>query len=266
MLIHTKLGLGGHSFIEELGNDPQASFEEQCAIVSACLDNGIRSIDTTYYQERLALGKVLQRLGRRDEAEIMAWNFYKQPGKENKLVGYTPLEPYHIETMLEELQTGYIDTLVIHVHGDIVKLRQEMELAEQWMNEGKVKKIGLGMVRLEHLLQLEKHHPVTHVLAPYNAFHQEAKAMFMKAREMGLTTVALSPFIRGWKLDEIGGEKAAAADVLLRWVAEQDVIDRVIVSMRKEEWIHSNLRAVDRGPLSGQEQHVLSDWMNRFGS
>ncbi len=29
----SKLGLGGHSFIEALGNDPVASFEEQCSIV-----------------------------------------------------------------------------------------------------------------------------------------------------------------------------------------------------------------------------------------
>lgn len=128
MAYHSKLGLGGHSFIEELGNDPHASFEEQCAIVSACLDKGIRLIDTTYYQERIALGKVLQRLGRRNEAEIMAWNFYKQPGKEHQLVGYTPLEPYHIEPMLEELKTDYIDNLVIHAHGDIVKLGRKWSL------------------------------------------------------------------------------------------------------------------------------------------
>lgn len=88
--------------------------------------------------------------------------------------------------------------------------------------------------------------------------------MFMKAKEMGMTTIALSPFIRGWKLDEIGGNKEAAADVLLRWVSEQDVVDQVIVSMRKREWIYSNLQAIDRGPLTGQEQYVLSDWINRF--
>ena len=78
---HSKLGLGGHSFIEQLGNDPRASFEEQCGLVSACLDSGIRLIDTTYYQERVALGKVLQHLGRRNEAEIMAWNFFQQTSR-----------------------------------------------------------------------------------------------------------------------------------------------------------------------------------------
>ncbi len=29
-----KLGLGGHSYIAQLGNDPPASFAEQCALVA----------------------------------------------------------------------------------------------------------------------------------------------------------------------------------------------------------------------------------------
>ncbi|SDN94739.1 Predicted oxidoreductase [Paenibacillus sp. yr247] len=259
----SKLGLGGHSFIEQLGNDPQASFEEQCAIVSACLDEGIRVIDTTYYQERIALGKVLRYLGRRNEARIMAWNFFKQPGKEKELVGYTPYEPCHIDIMLEELQTEHIDILVIHSHGDADKLCKELELAGRWMLDGKVKKVGLGMVQSEHLRQLPVGHPITHVLAPYNAFNPGSK-VFVDAKKMGMSAIALSPFIRGWKLDEIGGDKDLVAEVLLRWVAAQPMIDRVIVSMRKKEWVHSNLNAVERGPLTELEQSRLQEWIKRL--
>ncbi len=70
-----KLGLGGHSYIAQLGNDPQATFEEQCALVAACLEAGIRLLDTTYYQERVALGRVLHQLGRRDEGTVIGWAF-----------------------------------------------------------------------------------------------------------------------------------------------------------------------------------------------
>ncbi|HEV2121698.1 MAG TPA: hypothetical protein VGW38_02850, partial [Chloroflexota bacterium] len=104
-----KLGLGGHSYIAQLGNDPPASFEEQCALVAACLDAGIRLLDTTYYQERVALGRILQYLGRRDEATVTGWNFFKQPGKEDELVPWTPYTPAHIDVMLQELQTDRID-------------------------------------------------------------------------------------------------------------------------------------------------------------
>jgi aryl-alcohol dehydrogenase-like predicted oxidoreductase len=263
MNVSSKLGLGGHSFIEELGNDPQASFEEQCAIVSACLDNGIRLLDTTYYQERVALGSIMQELGRRSEAEILAWNFFKQPGKENELVGYTPYTPHHIDSMLEELQTDSIDILVIHTHHDTEKLQEELDLAKRWMQDGKVKSTALGMVQLEHLERLPEGHPVTHVLAPYNVFNQAAKPLFLKAKEMGMSTIALSPFIRGWKLDEIGGDKGVVAEILLRWVASQPMIDHVIVSMRKEEWVHSNVKAVERGPLTQKEESTLQDWIKQ---
>ncbi len=265
MLDGSKLGLGGHSFIEQLGNDPRPSVDEQRALVSACLDAGIRLFDTTYYQERVALGEVLQDLGRRDEAEIMAWNFFRQAGKENELVTFTPYEPQHVDVMLAELRTDRVDVLVIHTHDDLPRLRGEIELAKRWVDQGKVRWIGLGMARLEHLRQLPTDHPLSYVLAPYNAFNRAAAGTFQEAKAMGLGTIALSPFVRGWKLDEIGGDKAAAADLLLRWVASQALVDRVIVSMRKRVWLHANLEAVKRGALAADEQARVEEWIARVG-
>jgi len=264
MNFSSKLGLGGHSFIEQLGNDPPAAFGEQCAIVSSCLDTGIQLIDTTYYQERIALGNVLKKLQRRHEAIIMAWNFFKEPGRENELVGFTQYEDHHLDAMLVELQTDSIDILIIHAHEDIEKLNQELALAKQWVESGKVKTVGLGMVERKQLEMLPDGHPITYVLAPYNAFNQGALDMFEMAREMGLRTIALSPFIRGWKLDEIGDDTAAVAEILLRWVTCQQLIDHVIVSMRKNEWINANLKAVNRGQLTEHEQTLLREWKVRF--
>jgi aryl-alcohol dehydrogenase-like predicted oxidoreductase len=259
--LYSKLGLGGHSFIEKLGNDPQASFDEQCAIVSECLNSGVRLIDTTYYQERVALGKVMHTLGRRREAEIMAWNFFEQPGKENDLVDFTPYEHHHLDIMLEELQMDYINILVIHAHGDTNKLSQEIKLAQQWKNEGRIKKIALGMVQLEHLEYLPEDHPITHVLAPYNAFNRETLSMFSKASKMGLKVISLSPFIRGWKLDEIPEDNHVVSDILLRWVTTQEIIDHVIVSMRKRDWVRANLESINRGSLNEDEIYLLETWL-----
>ena len=265
MAQQSKLGLGGHSYIEQLGNDPQASFEEQCALVAACLDHGINLLDTTYYQERIALGKVLRELGRRDEAQVMAWNFFKQPGKENDLVPWTPYEPQHIDIMLSELQTDRIDVLVIHAEDDPEKIRRGMELARQWRGEGKVLQVGLGMAQPAHLEALPSDHPFRYVLAPYNAFNQAAAETFGRARAMEWGVIAMSPFIRGWKLDEIGGDKAEVSSILLRWVATQDLVDRVIVSMRRKEWVTANLEALERGPLTAEEQARLQEWIGRVG-
>lgn len=261
----SRLILGGHSFIEALGNDPEASFEEQCAIVSRCLDAGVRRMDTTYYQERVALGKVLQHLGRREEAYIQAWNFFCQPGRENELVPWTSYAPEHLPVMLAELQTDYIDLLVIHVHDDSDRLREELALAGSWQAEGKVREIGLGMVQQKHLAMLPSDHSVTQVLAPYNAFNREAAEVFAAARTMGLRTIAMSPFVRGWKMDEIiakGETRELVADLLLRWVITQPLADGVIVSMRRAEWVTANVQSLSRGPLSPEEQGRLDRWLS----
>jgi aryl-alcohol dehydrogenase-like predicted oxidoreductase len=261
----SKLGLGGHSYIEQLGNDPRPSFAGQCALVTACLDSGVTLFDTTYYQERVALGRVLRELGRRHEAEIAAWNFFAQPGREDDLVPWTPYEPHHIDVMLRELQTDRVDILVVHAEEDDATLRRGLDLAGGWVRAGKVREVALGMAGLQHVRALSHGHPVAHVFAPYNAFNREAAPMFAEARRRGMGTVAMSPFIRGWKLDEIGEDTAAVADILLRWVATQELVDRVIVSMRRAEWVRANLRSAARGPLSPEEQNRLAGWLARVG-
>jgi aryl-alcohol dehydrogenase-like predicted oxidoreductase len=259
----SKLGLGGHSYIQELGNDPRPSSEEQLALVAACLDAGVMLFDTTYYQERVALGGLLRALGRRDEAEIAAWNFFRQPGEEDELVPHVPYEPRHLDTVLSELQTDRIDVLVVHAHDDAEGLRRELGLVADWMAEGRVRQAALGMAELRHVRSLPDGHPIGHVFAPYNAFNRAALPVFEEAKRRGMATVAMSPFVRGWKLDEIGGDAASVADVLLRWVAFQDAVDRVVVAMRRAEWVRANLRSLERGPLTAEERARLAGWVER---
>ncbi len=259
----SKLGLGGHSYIQELGNDPWPSPEEQRMLVSACLDSGVTLFDTTYYQERVALGGLLRALGRRDEAEITAWNFFKQPGREDQLVPYTPYEPHHLDIVLSELQTDRVDILVIHAHDDVAGLGRELGLVRDWMAEGRVRRAALGMAELRHVRSLPDGHPFGHVFAPYNAFNRAALPVFEEAKRRGMAAVAMSPFVRGWKLDEIGGDAASVADILLRWVAFQDAVDRVVVAMRRAEWLRANLRSIERGPLTTEAQARLAAWVER---
>jgi aryl-alcohol dehydrogenase-like predicted oxidoreductase len=249
--------------MQQLGNDPKPALEEQIEIVSTCLDSGIRLFDTTYYQERVALGGILEHLGRRGEARIMAWNFFRQPGREDDLVPHTPYERHHLDIMLEELQTDFIDTLVVHADDGADGQRRELELAQDWMESGKVGSVALGMAKARHLDVLPEGHPISSVLIPYNAFAREAADIFAKA--LGMERISLSPFVRGWKLDEIGEDPAEASGILLRWVASQDLVDHVIVSMRKREWVRANLDAVAGGPLTSGEQVRLRSWLARVG-
>jgi aryl-alcohol dehydrogenase-like predicted oxidoreductase len=102
----TRLILGGHSFISQLGNDPPASEPEQRRIVETCLDRGIRWFDTTYQPERVALGKALHGLRRRDEATILAWNFFTDFSSADECGVPEDYRPGHIDVMLVQLRTS----------------------------------------------------------------------------------------------------------------------------------------------------------------
>ncbi len=133
------------------------------------------------------------------------------------------------------------------------------------MGVGKVRQVALGMVGVSHVQSLPEAHPITYVFAPYNAFNREALPAFEEAKRRGLSAVAMSPFIRGWKLDEIEEDKTLVADILLRWVAAQEIVDHVIVSMRWAEWVSANLHSTARGPLSAEEEDRLAAWIKRVG-
>jgi aryl-alcohol dehydrogenase-like predicted oxidoreductase len=51
--------------------------------------------------------------------------------------------------------------------------------------------------------------------------------------------------------------------VLLRWVAGQPLVDQVIVSMRRAEWVQTNLESAAHGPLTPHEQARLDVWLTR---
>lgn len=79
------------------------------------------------------------------------------------------------------------------------------------------------------------------IFSPYNAFHQAAGDLFVQARARSINIFAMSPFIRGWKLNQSGAAPTVAADLLLRWVSSQEIVDNMLVSMRRSEWVEVNL-------------------------
>ena len=95
------LVLGGHSFIRRLGNDPKPTEARQRRLVEICLDSGITWFDTTYLPERVALGKALAVLDRRNEAYLMAWNFFRDFDDNEPLGKAERLAGPHIQQMLK---------------------------------------------------------------------------------------------------------------------------------------------------------------------
>ena len=263
------LVLGGHSFISQLGSDPAADPEAQTRIVQACLDAGIRWFDTTYQPERVALGRALHELGRRDEATIIAWNFFTDFGPGDDVGGPQAYRPDHMDLMLEQLRTDRIDRLVVHGVSDPHDNARQRALAVAWREAGLVGRLGAWHPGERAAEEYGRENPYSFMVRPYNVTTPDAAPAFAACKALGWETLACSPFVRGWELDKAVSEAAASAseagaavraetaDLMLRYSLFAPNVDRLIVAMRRPEWVALNVASWRRGPLSLAERERL---------
>lgn len=265
------LVLGGHSFISQLGNDPPASEAEQRGIVESCLEQGIRWFDTTYQPERRALGTALHTLGRRDEATILAWNFFKDFGPGDPVPEPEYYRPGHIDIVLEQVRSTWVDCLVVLPLDDAEENQRQEELVTEWRRRGYVRSLGLWVPNRATVERYGDGNPFRFAIRPFNITTSDAASVFAACKTRGWETIATSPFSRGWELDKILAAASARgygdaeslrpvlADLMLRFSLFQRDVDRVVVAMRKVEWVIRNAESVARGPLTANERHRLLD-------
>jgi aryl-alcohol dehydrogenase-like predicted oxidoreductase len=261
--------LGGHSFISQLGNDPPASLQEQHAIVESCLDHGIRWFDTTYQPERVALGNLLEALGRRAEATILAWNFFTEFAPGDPVGEPEYYRPNHLDIILEQLRTDYVDCLVVVPLADDEKNQQQKQQVMEWQRKGYVRSLGLWVSNPAIIKRYGNENPFQFAVRPFNITTATEAPIFASCKLCGWETIATSPFVRGWELERIIAEASARgygeastlrsvlADLMLRFSLFQGNVDRVIVGMRKVEWVLRNLESVVKGPLTTEERRWL---------
>jgi aryl-alcohol dehydrogenase-like predicted oxidoreductase len=266
------LVLGGHTFIEQLGNDPPASPHDQRRIVESCLNHGIAWFDTTYQPERVALGNLLHTLGRREEAKVLAWNFFTDfaPGEPVGTSEY--LRPSHIDCILDQLRTAYVDCLVLVPKDDPEANQRQEELVMEWRRKGYVRSMGLWIADQATIERHRLGSPFQFAIRPFNVATDDAAPLFAACRKCGWETLATSPFFRGWELDNLIAVASAqghgdaetlrpvVADLMLRYTIFQPDVSRVIVAMRRIEWVVQNRESIARGPLTADEHR----WLERL--
>ena len=266
----SSLILGGHSFIKQLGTDPPANQDLQIKIVETCLDNGILWFDTTYQPERIALGNALHQLDRREEATILAWNFFADFGPEDKVVSSAYYQPHHIDLMLEQLRTDYIDRLVVHDVPDEEQESKQRSLVVAWLKKGYAKHLGTWSPSENVKKIFGVDNPYSFMVRPYNITKEDAAPIFAACKDLGWENYACSPFVRGRELDKLvtkalrlyGGEeseiRAKAADIMLRYSLFGPNVDRLIVAIRKPKWVRQNIHSHNKGPITPEER----EWLN----
>jgi aryl-alcohol dehydrogenase-like predicted oxidoreductase len=186
------------------------------------------------------------------------------------LGGADAYEPHHLDLVLDQLKTDRIDCLVVHGVADPDKQAKQQELAVTWQEKGLVKALGVWAPGPEPEKRYGPDNPYSFMVQPYNVGTPDAAASFMAARKLGWQTYACSPFIRGWRLDSMvqraiedgdsGSEeeiRSRLADQMLRYSLFRPNVDKLIVAIRRIEWVAANAASVARGPLSAEEESSL---------
>jgi aryl-alcohol dehydrogenase-like predicted oxidoreductase len=198
---------------------------EALRIVQASLDAGCNFFDTApaYNRGRSEefLGQVLKPV-RKDNLICSKFG----PGADWVSDFSTPAIRPSLEGSLKRLQTDYVDILLMHnpprglMDGRVADQYEEMEKLKA---EGKIRAYGISLdwrVELETMMDTTKSQAAE---VFFNAFYQEPRPAFARAREQGIGLIVKVPLDSGW-LSGHYSRNSHFEDVRKRWPPE--VIER----------------------------------------
>jgi predicted aldo/keto reductase-like oxidoreductase len=189
--------------------------DEAVRVVRRCLDLGVTFIDTAnaYTTSEERIGKALAGSSVQREQVVIAT-------KTGARDGATARE--HLELSLNHLQTDYIDVWQFHgvstfeAYEQILGPGGAMEVAQEALQAGKVRHIGVTSHSMDVALQMVPSGHFETVQFPFNFVTREpADELLPLAREHNLGFIAMKPFAGGM-LDD--------ANLAIKWLLQFDSV------------------------------------------
>ncbi|KAK9462594.1 NADP-dependent oxidoreductase domain-containing protein [Lipomyces oligophaga] len=172
---------------------------EAFAIFDKLVELGITFLDTArvYNDNEEVIGRWFKKSGKRDQVFLCSKFGF------NMKLGGLDSSPEYIKVSLEEslarLGVDSIDLFYQHRMDPKVPIETVMQTLAGFVQEGKIKYIGLSECSADTLRRACKIHPVTAVQIEYSPFSVEAEqnGLFDACKELGVGVVAYSPLSRG---------------------------------------------------------------------
>jgi predicted aldo/keto reductase-like oxidoreductase len=262
------LGYGGAGLPKVWGNP--LSTEDRVKLVRTVYDRGVRYFDTAgnYMESQSILGEGLK--GIRDKVYLVT-----------KVETTVPAEVRGaVEISLEELQTDYLDAILIHgtpgleqmtvdramkVHDELVKLRDEKITQFIGFSAHSYFDKALALIESDRfdLCMLSYGYIPRGYNQTWTARMTELRnACVAKAHELGMGIAAMKVigggFLGAWSGYVVPGfdkkrlEQLPAAAI--RYVLDDDRVDLLVIGMRLEEELDANIKT-----LSGDLMYTLDD-------
>ncbi len=236
-----------------LGVFRTAAGEEAKRAVRTALEVGYRHIDTAaIYENERSVGEAIRESGVPREDVFVTTKLWNEDHD-------APAQAF--ARSLKALGLGYVDLYLIHWPIAEKRTRTWSEL-ERLVKSGDVRSIGVSNYLVPHLEELLAAATVLPAvnqieLSPYS--YRSRLDTVTLCREHGIAIEAYSPLTRGRKLadprlDAIGPRKKSAAQKLIRWGLQRDLI--VLPKSARPTRIEENLDVFDF-ELSSEDMDAL---------
>lgn len=190
------------------------------SIVSMSWDIGYRHIDTADgYENHKAIGRAIRHLPR--EKLFLTTK-----------IRFEDLEPKQVRAavprFLKELQTDYLDLLLIHWPNPQIDMEKTLEVMVKFQEKGLVRAVGVSNFVRYHLRKFAKFPILVNQIEMHPYLQRKALVSFCKKAGVGI--VAYRPLAKGaFKEDpvlkEIGKSHGkTASQIALRWLVQQDIM------------------------------------------
>ena len=198
------VGVGALSVAGRYGAADDA---ESIALIRHALDIGCTHIDTaeSYGNGRseTVVGQAIA--GRRDEVFLATKFAIDGPGGSNEGKGSPAEARKSLEGSLRRLGVDYVDLYYLHRVDPRTPIEVSVGAMADFVNEGKVRYLGLSEVSPATLRRAQAVHPIQALQTEYSMFSREPEREILDTvRELGLTFIAYSPLGRGMLTGRIG--------------------------------------------------------------
>lgn len=235
--------------------------EEMDRTIAFAAEYGYRLFDTAQmYDNEAALGSSLQKSGvARDEIFLISKVDNCNQGYERTMESFGE--------SLARLQTGYLDSFLIHWPGqNRDRILDTWRAMERLYRDGLVRSIGVSnfeQVQLEFLLEHCEIAPAINQIEHTPLMHDEPLLSYCSGH--GIQVMAWGPLLRGKMQSETIGEMAqrhgkSPAQILIRWNLQQGIVP--IPKTRDSGRLLENISVFDF-QLSPEEMETLNG-MNQF--
>ena len=201
----SRVGMGGIPI-------QRPAFDEAVEIVKRAIDLGINFFDTSiaYTDSELRLAKGIE--GHREDVVIATKGSWRDRETAEKCIDFS----------LERFDTDYLDIWQLHNvstrEGFEGLFRQggAMEAAEEALEEGKIRHLGISIHSLDVALEAVKSDRFEVIQFPYNFVLREAEdELIPLARQHDIGFIGMKPFAGGRLRD---------ANLAIKYVLQQDVV------------------------------------------